>query len=110
MHEYLIALISCANDTPLNACLPFPLWRNLTSRSEFKTEGCLFTLRLKPGMKMRRVAWVKGEFVVSEFELLREQLLGVFFVWSSVSVVPIPAGASKVESCKDEECNICFQN
>lgn len=52
---------------------------------------------------MRRVAWVKGEFVVSEFELLREQLLGVFFVWSSVSVVPIPAGASKVESCKDEE-------
>lgn len=59
-------------------------------------------MRLKPGMKMRRVAQVKGEFVVIEFELLSEQLLGVFFVWSSMSVVCIPAGASKVESCKDE--------
>lgn len=109
-YEYLIALIYCANDTPLNFCLPFPLWRNLTSWSEFRTEDVYLHWDWNQAWRWGSVSRVQGEFVVSEFELLSEQLLRVFFVWYSRSVVCIPAGASKVELCKDEEGNIFFQN
>jgi len=81
--------------------LPPPLWRNLNSRLHLKFEGCLFKLRVKLSMKMRRDSSVCLRLVGynSEIELFCERLLGYFcVVFKICRVMPklgILAGASR---------------
>lgn len=94
--------------------LPPPLWRNLNSRLPLKVEVCLFKLRVKPSMKMRRDSTVcpRLGYSYSEIELFCERLLGYFCVVFKVCrVMPklgILAGASRWEWHKNQF--IFFQN